>query len=321
MITEIPKTTPNSKSSQRQLTFASTLSRRDILRISSLTTLSSMCGGPRERVVVFHAGSVARLFLQISKRFEQDHPSIRIDLESSGSLDAIRKVTDLGKKCNILVSADHRLLYDYIVPKKSKSYYLLLGNEIVLAGSAKNHGLLNREFPWYSHLLNQPFGISDPTRDPAGYFTHMVWKLSETYYKKPGLYNALTRHFDPRWMRPKSSELLALLQAGVLDFAFIYLSSALQNKLPYLRFPPQISLGDPAYKKEYSQTSIKIPSKDAKKHIEIQGAQIRAGVALLTPSSSASLSFLEFLIGNEAQTLLIELGYRKIPVQKISYRR
>ncbi len=288
------------------------------MKLTGLTTVAASCGGPVERVLVFHAGSLGRLLTEISRRFEQGHPTIRIDLESSGSLDAIRKVTDLGRNCDILVTADHRLLHRHIVPERARGYYQLLGNEMVLAGSASHRELDRQPDEWHSLLLDRPFGISDPARDPAGYFAHLVWKLTEIHYNRPGLYRALSSRLDPRWMRPKSSELVALLQAGVLDFAFLYRSTALQNNLPHLRLPPQISLGDPAYASAYSRVFIEIPSPDPERRTEVQGAPIRAGVAVLAPGRNAAFSFLNSLISTEMQELFPKLGYIRIPVREIS---
>ena len=276
------------------------------------------CGTPAERVVVFHAGSLARLVQELSQRFEGNHPTIRIDSESSGSLDAIRKVTDLDRACDLLLTADHRLLDQYILPDRALRYHQLVGNEMVLAG-ARHAAWIASDWrdDWHSNLLGHSFGISDPARDPAGYFAHLVWKLAEIHYKRPGLYRALSSRLDPRWMRPKSSALVALLQVGVLDFAFLYLSTALQNDLPYLRFPPQVSLGDPAYGAAYARVFITISSPhDQHSQTEIQGAPIRAGVALLRPDREASASFLAFLISSEAQALSRGLGYTEIPVRE-----
>ena len=295
------------------------LSRRSFLQFAPLAVTAASCGKADQRVLVFHAGSLSQLVEEIARRFEESHPTVRIDSESSGSLDAIRKVTDLGRACDLLLTADHRLLARFIVPDRAFRYHKLVGNEMVLAG-ARNATWVEREWrdDWYSNLLGHTFGISDPARDPAGYFAHLVWKLAEIHYNRPGLYRSLSSRLDSRWMRPKSSELVALLEVGVLDFAFLYLSTAVQNHLPYLRFPPQVSLGDPAYGEVYARVFTLIPSPDHPQlKIEIQGAPIRAGVALLRPDREAATSLLKFLISSEAQEMFRGLGYTGIPVREI----
>ena len=295
------------------------LTRRSFLQIAPLAVAAASCGKADQRVLVFHAGSLSRLVEEIARRFEEGHPSVRIDSESSGSLDAIRKVTDLGRACDLLLTADHRLLDRFVVPGRDLRYHELVGNEMVLVGGRKA-AWDESEWgdDWYSKLQGHTFGISDPARDPAGYFAHLVWKLAEIHYNRPGLYRSLSSRLDSRWMRPKSSELVALLEVGVLDFAFLYLSTAVQNNLPYLRFPPQVSLGDPSYAGVYARVFTLIPSPDNPQlQIEIQGAPIRAGVALLRPDREAAASLLTFLISSEAQGLFRGLGYTGIPIREI----
>ena len=84
------------------------LSRRSFLQFAPLAVTAASCGKADQRVLVFHAGSLSQLVEEIARRFEESHPTVRIDSESSGSLDAIRKVTDLGRACDLLLTAVHR---------------------------------------------------------------------------------------------------------------------------------------------------------------------------------------------------------------------
>ena len=297
------------------------LPRRSFLQLAPVAVAAASCGKDYERVLVLHAGSLSRLVEEITRRFEENHPSIRIDSEASGSLDAIRKVTELGRACDLLLTADHRLLERFILPHRALRYWELVGNEMVLAG-ARNLAWAEGQWRdnWYSNLPGYTFGISDPARDPAGYFAHLVWKLAEVHYNRPGLYRTLSGRLDSRWIRPRSSELVALLEVGVLNFAFLYLSTAVQHHLRYLRLAPQISLGDPAYREAYGRVFTPIPSpENPRLQIEIQGAPIRAGVALLRPGNGAAALFLDFLISSEAQELFRELGYTRIPVREVLF--
>ena len=72
------------------------------------------------------------------------------------------------------------------MPARALRYHQLVGNEIVLAG-ARNAAWIESEWrdDWHSNLLAHTFGISDPARDPAGYFAHLVWKLAEIHYNRP----------------------------------------------------------------------------------------------------------------------------------------
>jgi molybdate/tungstate transport system substrate-binding protein len=59
---------------------------------------------------IFHADSLKSYIGDVSKAFRAAHPGVEIKPEGSGSLDAIRKVTDLRLPCDILITADWRLL-------------------------------------------------------------------------------------------------------------------------------------------------------------------------------------------------------------------
>ena len=59
---------------------------------------------------IFHADSLKSYIDDLSNAFQAAHPNVQIKPEGSGSLDAIRKVTDLHLPCDILITADWRLL-------------------------------------------------------------------------------------------------------------------------------------------------------------------------------------------------------------------
>ncbi len=69
--------------------------------------LFSCANRPSEKenkLVIFHAGSFSVPFKKIIEGFKKENPGVDVFAESSGSLDAARKVTDLKKNCESLVS-------------------------------------------------------------------------------------------------------------------------------------------------------------------------------------------------------------------------
>ena len=76
--------------------------------IPSLVLLLS-CSGP-ERIIIFHAGSLSMLVERVIERFQANHPNVVIHAEASGSLDAVRKVSELKKPCDLVATADWRLI-------------------------------------------------------------------------------------------------------------------------------------------------------------------------------------------------------------------
>ena len=287
-----------------------------------LASVSFMgCGTPDGTVVVLHAGSLSPLIQEAFHRFRQDHPGVVLQSEASGSLDAIRKITELNKPSDLVAVADYRLIERISqVPR----YHIFLGNELVLA-TAKEELLLgppdNRvwEENW-SEMISSgeyTYGISDPDRDPAGYYAHLAWKLAEIHYDRPGLYQRFLGSLDERWLRPRSSELVALLQSNALDFAFLYKSTALQNKLEFLTLPAEISLAEDAYRDLYSRVSLQVTAEQPGSTVEMTGTPIRYAIAQTNPDNPWAARLLDFFLSPEVQQLYRELGYRSVPLIEV----
>lgn len=308
-------------------TSAGIFRRRPILRFAvrlCALALLAACSGSRSEVVIFHAGSLAPLIKELAQRFESNHPDTVILAESSGSLDAIRKVTELGKNCDLAATADELLVERFLVPRGARGF-LFLGNEMVLA-TARDDLLSGAEEQrqwkedWYERLFSggYSYGTSDPNRDPAGYYARLVWKLAEIHYNRPGLYRRFVGRFQESWLRPKSSDLLALLETGNLDFAFLYKSAALQNNLRFVALPPEVSLGEDSYADFYAQAFVQVQGETPESSLEITGRPIRYSIALLNPSNAQAQQFLRFFLSQESQNLYRELGYAVVKVREIS---
>ena len=279
------------------------------------------CGNPDGTVVVFHAGSLSPLIQEAFHLFRQKYPAVVLQSEASGSLDAIRKITELNKPSDLVAVADYRLIERI---SQVSRYHIFLGNELVLATS-KNEVLLGLpdNKVWgenWSGMISSgeyTYGISDPDRDPAGYYAHLAWKLAEIHYDRPGLYQRFLDSFDERWLRPRSSELVALLQSNALDFAFLYKSTALQNNLEFMTLPSEVSLAEDAYRDLYSRVSLQVTAEQPGSTIEITGTPIRYGIAQTNPDNPWAGRLLDFFLSPEVEQLYRELGYLIVPVLEV----
>ncbi len=95
------------------------------------------CQGEPHYIVVFHTSSLSPLLQTVSRRFEANNPDVAIRGEAAGSLDSLAKVTDLGRACDLLAIADHRLIARLLMPDLTQIGYEFLGNELVLAASER----------------------------------------------------------------------------------------------------------------------------------------------------------------------------------------
>ncbi len=247
-------------------------------------------------LVIFHAGSLSVPLREISELFQKEHPEIIIKAEASGSRDAARKICDLGRKCDVLASADYRVVEDLLMPNHADFNIRFAFNEMVIAYTNKSR--LNSEITpgnWYEILLKEKvaFGRSDPNHDPCGYRTLMVFQLAEKYYKV----SSLTRKLQEknRYIRPKETDLLALLEAGEIDYLFIYRSVAKQHGLNMIFLPDEINLKSSAFAESYSIATVKLSGKTPGQFIIRKGEAMVYSVTI--PKNAANPKAAEAWVG------------------------
>ena len=283
--------------------------------------LLSSCSAEQTTVTFFHASSLDLLIDELARRFEKNHPQVRIVAEGSGSLAALSKITESSRSCDLLATSDPQLIIGGLGQQGFRQLHVFAGNEMVLA-SARPEFLEPAESwqeNWFELLFSRghSYGIGDPERDPAGYYAHLVWKLAELFYQRQGLYRRFTSRLDPSWVQLTPAALLSSLQAGRLDFAFIYKSMAFQHGLEFVPLPAQIGLSEATYAPFYQQVFVRINDPRSGVTVDVDGKPIRYGVALLDESNPWAVGFLNFLLSPESQELYRELGYTQIPVRQL----
>lgn len=308
---------------RRRKVFGGALALPRFLGMGALLAFAT-CQGEPHKVVVFHTSSLSPLLQTVSRRFEANNPDVAILAEAAGSLDTIGKVTDLGRACDLLAIADHRLIARLLMPERIQVGYEFLGNELVLAASERRlfeplTRQPRRRKDWFELLIGgtHSYGVSDPDQDPAGYYTQLSWKLAELHYNRTALYRRLINGLDPRWVRPRSTELVDLLKNKTVDFAFLYKSVALQNGLDFVDFPAQVSLSEPTYAELYAQVSLRVGGDRAGSVMEVSGGLIRYGICLVSQDNPWAVRFLDYVLSTEAQSLYRELGYQSIDIREI----
>jgi molybdate/tungstate transport system substrate-binding protein len=183
---------------------------------------------PRGRLVVFHAGSLAVPFRQIVAAFNREYPDVKVVCEAAGSRACARKISDLNRPCDVLASADYSVIDTLLIPDHAEWNIKFAANEmaIVYHDGSRRADQIDQD-NWYEILLkeNVAFGRSDPNADPCGYRSVLVAKLAEKQYGVPGLAERLLKK-DRRYIRPKETDLLALLEMNEIDYIFLYRSVA-----------------------------------------------------------------------------------------------
>lgn len=266
------------------------------LLLAGLLLAAGCMGTENEETVlkVVPAGSLVGPFEDLEAGFEATHPDVDVQVESHGSIQCIRQVTDLHRDVDLVVVADEALIPDLMYRpveggsgNYTDSYTPFATNRVVIAFS--NQSRYADEITsenWYE-VLSRPdvvVGISNPMLDAAGYRSLMVTTLAEKYYGNDTIFDAvLGDYLQPNVtveeaggvtsitlpevlkqetgkirIRDGSIFLLSLLESGGVDYAFEYRSVAEEHGLRYVSLPPEIDLGSAAYDDNYRTVIVKL---------------------------------------------------------------
>ncbi|MCF6239905.1 MAG: tungstate ABC transporter substrate-binding protein WtpA, partial [Bacteroidales bacterium] len=264
-----------------------------------------------KELLVFHAGSLSLPFRQIAKAFEEKNPGVTVKLEAAGSVASARKITDLHRYCDIFASADYKVIDEMLIPEYAHFNIKFAGNEmaIVYTAHSKYADKINTQ-NWYEILMSDDvaYGRSNPNDDPCGYRTVLVSKLAEKYYNKTGLADKLLSK-DNKYIRPKETDLLALLESGNLDYIFLYRSVAQQHHLNYLLLPDSINLKKFELKNFYATVETQIRGKKKGTTITKKGAPMVYGITLHKDAEQKKLAlqFMDFIL-SEGMKIMEENG-------------
>ena len=269
--------------------------------LTVMTVINVNYAEDRQKVVIFHAGSLKVPLAEMEKHFEKIYPSLDIVREFGGSTKMARLISEKGKAADILASADFAVIDKNLIPAKAAWNIRFATNQLVLCYTAKSRYAddVNAD-NWYEILQKKDvaWGHSDPNLDPCGYRSLMVLQLAEKYYNRPGLVDRLIANRPKENIRPRAVELVNMLKNGQMDYAWEYLSVAVQNDLKYVRLDDHINLGNYKFDDYYSQATVKVTGKKSGTWIIRKGKSCTYGVTLIKGSTNpeGALLFLQYLL-------------------------
>lgn len=272
------------------------------------------CGAEKSRknLIIFHAGSLSVPVKELADSFMKDNPGVTVLTEAAGSLHTARKITELGKPCDIMLSADHIVVSSMLIPDYASWNISFATNEIVIAFRPESkYSSIFREDNWADILLKDDviLGRADPDADPCGYRTVFAAKLAEEYYNRPGLADSLLVK-NTEYIRPKEVDLVALVSSGVIDYMFQYKSVAIQHGFSYLELPDAINLSSPLMTDRYATVSYMIPGETPGVRTEVRGDYISYSGTVLdrAPQRELALRFFEFMLSDEGAGIFRRCG-------------
>ncbi|PHS57551.1 MAG: tungstate ABC transporter substrate-binding protein WtpA [Sulfurimonas sp.] len=290
----------------------------------------------KENIIVFHAGSLSVPFADMEKAFEAKYPQYDVLREASGSRAAARKISDIGKSADVMASADYKVIDNLLIPNNAKFNAQFATNEMAIAYTphSKYANEINAD-NWTEIFLRDgvKIGHSNPNMDPCGYRSMLVTQLAQKYYKQKDFFKKLFGYGDSYKsgeennkkviVRPKETDLLALIEVHAYDYLYIYKSVAKQHGLKYITLPKEVSLKDNEFKDFYKTVKFKINGKKPGQFITKKGGPMVYGITIAENKKSpqnrtGAIKFVNFVLSTEGQKIMVQNGQGLIKPAVIS---
>jgi len=125
------------------------------------------------------------------------------------------------------------------------------------------------------------------------------------YNETNNIYDSLIINSSRHIIRPKSVELLSLLESGELDYAFEYKSVAVQHNLSYVTLPPEINLGHWDKADIYAKVNVTLSDGSV-----MVGQPILYGITIPknAPHADIAVKFLQLLLSETGQEVFENAG-------------
>jgi molybdate/tungstate transport system substrate-binding protein len=237
--------------------------------------------------------------------------------EGKGSVAAANLMLEGQRSPDVFITPDaevNRRLMGAANKDLVRWFVTFAGTELVMAYNPKSRFAADLERAatggarWYE-VIDAPgvkIGRADPELAPLGYRTLFAFSLAEAYYGVAGLRTRILGQDANTDQIFPAEELVARLEAGQLDVAFVYRASVEPVGLPYVTLPAEVNQGDSGMAARYATQSYT----SAKKGVTYTGAPIVYTATVLTTAShpAAAISFVLFLLSDEGRALLSQAG-------------
>jgi len=249
-----------------------------------------------ETIKVATAGSLSLAFMDINEEFVKNK-NIRVDYVSKGSVSIYRDLKELGKEYQVIGLADVTLikkLYDLGIVV---AYTKFATNEIVLAytENSKYSSEINAD-NWYQIIIRKDVkvGFANPNMDPCGYRALAVMAISDSYYGTNYIFREIVKNntnvilekvgdeihilvpeefkvtnFEKLVVRDKSVDLESLLEAGEIDYVFLYKTAAKNLGFKFIELPKEVNLGSLDYDANYSKVIVSLSGGETEVRISV----------------------------------------------------
>jgi molybdate/tungstate transport system substrate-binding protein len=275
-----------------------------------LMLFSVSCGNNNtgNDIIIFYAPCFSPVMDEIRTEVEKKL-HLKIRGEVSGSQVVCRKVSELGRECDIMMSADQTLF------KKITSSYTswrldFSHDEVVLGVGIRAKRVDEAEKNWPPVLLAQEtiLGRVNENLGPIGYRTLLCWKLKEEK-GFPGLMEKLKAKAEK--VVDHVGHLAALLKTGDIHYGFLYRTTCIKYDIRFISLDSTINLG--SHDVDYSGIQIRLynPGDQKQPYLTVTGAPVTYSLTIPVnaPNKKQAILFINWLLANKAP-LFKEQGFR-----------
>jgi len=288
--------------------------------------LENQTGG--KSITVLAAGSLAVPFEKIAGIYEKKY-GVKVNIETAGSLETVKKVSELHRKVDVVAVADYKAIQNYLVPNYTSWYIKFAKNELVVTYTEKSKYASELNSSNWMKILSRKdvrIGFSSPNDDPCGYRAVMMFYLADIKYNSTIFENVVENNTEIRvdngtiivpddsellnaqgrvYIKQKSVALLGDLESGDIDYAIEYLSVAKQHGLKYLRLPDSINLSNATLSEYYHLAKVKLA--DGK---IITGDAINYAITVPSnaPNKDYAYDFINLILSSEGKEIMNQCG-------------
>lgn len=269
-------------------------------------------GGEGAQLTIFHAASLARPFRDLEQLFRERHPGVEVVRESGTSVGEARKISDLGRKCDVYASADYTVVDDVLMPDHAGYNILFARERIVLAHTQRSKYATELTGDnWYEIVLRPDVhvGYANPALAPVGWRTLLTWKLADLHYKDKlkgrSFYEQMKAKVPAKHVVPDVAGLEPMLESLELDYAFMYKGTAMQHNLQTVKLPDEVDLGSEEFAEQYAKAEVTMKDKDGKEQTR-RGAPCVYGTTIVkdAPHPELAVEWLKLLFSEEGQEIM-----------------
>ena len=285
------------------------------------------CGGskPKAKLVVLHCDELAALFRAAEPVFERANPTIDIRAESAAAGPTLRKLTGMGKDCDLIAVSSPDLLRRMLYPKTVRWVAAFATDEIVLAAADRSRYASEIDGDnWYRILLRNDvsFARVDERLDPAGIATSIVWQLADGHYgpwQGKAISGQLRAACKGNSIRPDANTLMTLLQTpSGPDYVFVPRSMAARQRQRLIELPKEINLGHVEMAARYGKAVVELNNGSGTTR-RVPGRPFLYAIAVPAGArnAEAAVRFARFLLDNSGRDMMMKSGLRPVVPARI----